>query len=107
MAQAAPFHTMNINPPTDLTLTTRLTRNPDLIGTEMDGELVMMSIEKGSYYGISGIGPRVWELLATVTTAQTMCAEIRKEYAVTQEQCEQDVMGFLHVMLKNGLLVVG
>jgi len=66
-----------------------------------------MSIEKGSYYGISGIGPRLWELLSTATTAEAMCATIRQEYAVTQEQCEQDVMGFLHVMQKNGLLVVG
>jgi|APCry1669189534_1035231.scaffolds.fasta_scaffold98199_2 hypothetical protein len=98
---------MNNHSPSELTLATRVTRNPDLIGTEMDGELVMMSIEKGSYYGISGIGPRVWELLETPTTGQVMCDTIRQEYAVTQEQCEQDVMNFLNGMFKNGLLVVG
>jgi len=48
--------------------TSLLTKSPDLIATDMDGETVMMSIESGEYFGLGGVGGRVWELLAQPMT---------------------------------------
>ena len=35
----------------------RFARNPNLVAAEMDGDMVMMSIEHGTYFGLTGIGP--------------------------------------------------
>ena len=44
-----------------------VSRNPNLVAANVDGDLVMMSVEQGEYFGITGVGSRVWELLATPT----------------------------------------
>ncbi len=98
---------MNNPSTTNLTLLTLVSRHPDLIGTDMDGDLVMMSIEKGTYYGLSGVGPTIWALLVTPTTGQAISAALCEEYAVTPAQCEADVLTFLQTMEKNNLLVIG
>ena len=51
--------------------TTVVVRDPDMIAAEMDGDLVMMSIERGEYFGVGGVGPRLWELLEAPWTAWT------------------------------------
>lgn len=35
----------------------------DLVSSDLDGEVVMMSIDNGEYYGLDAVGSRVWALL--------------------------------------------
>ncbi|MBL8482026.1 MAG: lasso peptide biosynthesis PqqD family chaperone [Rhodocyclaceae bacterium] len=88
----------------DISHTLAVVRNPDLVATDMDGETVMMSVERGEYYGLKGVGSRVWELLAqpaSVTDlAQTICAE----YAIDEPACRADLADFIDDLLKNGLV---
>jgi hypothetical protein len=43
---------------TPLNFITLITRKPNLVAADIDGDLVM-SIEQGEYFGITGVGPRV------------------------------------------------
>ena len=70
-------------------------RNPDLIATDMDGDTVMMSIERGEYYGISGVGSRVWELLEQPVTLADIIAIICAEFDIDQATCQTDMEQFL------------
>ena len=56
----------------------RYARNPDLLAVDMDGDLVMMSIEHGNYYGVGGIGPHVWQLLETPRTTAELIDDITR-----------------------------
>ncbi len=42
---------------------TILQRKSDLLFNEIDGEVVMLSIENSEYYGMDKVGSRIWELL--------------------------------------------
>lgn len=79
-------------------------RNADLIGANVDDELVMMSVEHGQYYGLGGVGPRVWELLEKPQTLDELIAAILSEYEVERSVCERDLVGFLAEMEKLGLV---
>lgn len=79
-------------------------RNPDLIGATIDDELVMMSVEHGQYYGLGGVGPRVWELLAVPRPLSALVDQILDEYEVQRDVCERDLRGFLEQMEKLGLI---
>ena len=70
-------------------------RNPDLIASDMDGDTVMMSIERGEYYGISGVGSRVWELLEQPVTLADIIAIICAEFDIDQTTCQTDMEQFL------------
>ena len=89
-----------------LPLDTLLTRNPDLLAADMDGETVMMSIERGEYYGIGGVGSRVWEMLAQPTSINQMIQTICAEYEVEEATCQADMQKFVDQLLQNGLVLV-
>lgn len=88
----------------DIAPDARVVRMPDLIASEMDGDLVMMSIERGEYYGISGVGTRVWELLERPVTLAEIVAAICREFEVDTSVGEQDMRQFLEELLKRGLV---
>lgn len=81
-----------------------LTRSPDLIATDMDGETVMMSIERGEYFGLGGVGGRVWELLAQPMTLDQLTAAICAEFAVDEDTCRADLQRFTDELAAKGLV---
>ena len=89
---------------TDLNPDTPLIRDPDLVAADMDGDLVMMSIDNGEYYGVGGVGPRVWELLESPRTIEQITAAIVDEFEVEAETCREDILGFIRQLLDMGLV---
>lgn len=81
-----------------------LVRNPDLIAADMDGETVMMSIERGEYFGLGGVGGRVWELLTQPTTLEQLTQVICAEFDVDPSTCRADLQNFLQELLANGIV---
>ena len=72
----------------------------------MDGDLVMMSIERGNYYGVGGIGPYVWQLLETPRTTAELIDDICQEFEVDQITALADVESFLADLVGHGLVTV-
>lgn len=87
-----------------ISLNTPFERNPDLIWTDMDGETVMMSIERGEYLGLGGAGSRIWELLAEPVTPAEICARVTAEFEVDPDTCTADVVSFLGELLENDVI---
>ena len=83
---------------------TKLVRNQDLIAAEMDGDVVMLSIENGQYYGLTGIAPRIWELLETPHSVYQLLVDLLQHYDVAEDVLRADLDGFLTDMQQNGLL---
>lgn len=81
-----------------------LTRNSELISATVDDDLVMMSLTKGEYYGISGVGARIWELLAEPTTLDSLVDTICAEYKVDPQVCRADVEEFVTRLGDLGLV---
>ena len=89
---------------TDLNPDTPMIRDPDLVAADMDGDLVMMSIDNGEYYGVGGVGPRVWELLESPRTVEQISAAIVDEFEVEADTCREDILGFIRQLLDMGLV---
>ena len=81
-------------------------RNADLLSVEMDGDLVMMSIDSGNYYGVSGIGPRIWELLESPRGFGELVDGICDEFEVDSETAASDLKAFLAKLSENGMIEV-
>lgn len=84
----------------------QIRRNPDLLAVEMDGDLVMMSVERGEYFGVSGIGPRIWELLEQPRTFDGLIESLCAEYDVAEDTCRADATGFLDQLAANAMILV-
>lgn len=80
-------------------------RNPGLIAAEMDGDIVMMSVETGTYYGLTGIAPQIWEALESPKTVEELHSQMLSLYEVEGDELLADLASFLSEMQKNGLVM--
>lgn len=80
-------------------------RADNILAAPLDQTLLMMSVEKGMYYGLHGVGPRIWELLEQPTTEAAVTAALLAEYEVDAELCTAQVAAFLTGLRERGLLV--
>jgi hypothetical protein len=84
----------------------RLSRNPEMLSTELDQETVLMSIDAGAYYGLEGTARSIWDELQTPLTFAALVDRLVAEYQVTPEACAADLERFLARMEQEGLLRV-
>ena len=83
-----------------------MVRNDGLLTTEVDGELVAMSIEQGACFGLNGVGTRIWELLAEPRSIDDLCAQLCGEFDVDPAVCRSDVVALLNQLRAEGLAMV-
>ena len=90
-------------PPT-IDTNTPLIRDNSPITADMDGEVVMMSLERDNYYGLGETGSRIWALLATPHTLEQLCAALSEVYLVDTLTCQKDIQPFLSQLLQEKLI---
>lgn len=89
-----------------LPLSTVISRHPDMLSAEIGGEAVMMSIEKGAYFGLNPVATRIWDLIEQPKSLAELVAVIFEEFDVGADQCEADVIEFSADMIERGLAQV-
>lgn len=89
-----------------LTPLTLVRRHPDLIAAEADGEVLMMHVETGSYFGLNAVASFVWNQIETPKTVADLCSVIQLEFDVDQETCMADLVAHLQAMIADGLAEV-
>jgi hypothetical protein len=77
-----------------------------MVAVPMDGELVMLSLDQGSYYGLDGIGPRIWELIGNPISLDDLTATLCLEYEIDPATCRMDVSALLDDMISAGIVSV-
>lgn len=70
-------------------------RTENVIQAEIDGELVMMNLISGDYFGLDVIASRIWELLESPKKINTITEQLLLEFEVEPEQCQEDVYSLL------------
>ena len=83
---------------------TIITRDNSPIAADMDGEIVMLSMQTNNYYGLGEVGSRLWALLETPQTPSQLCARLTTEYDISQNDCIDDIQPFLHQLLQEKLI---
>lgn len=81
---------------------TTVVRDQDIVSSDMDGQVVMMSIAQGKYYGLTGIGSFLWEQLAEPISFEALCQGVLARYQIDAATCEADVREFLEHLLQQG-----
>lgn len=85
-------------------LNTTLSRGEEYVFNEVDGELVMMSIETGDYVSMNETGKIIWELLEQDKTVNELIALLVQQFDVDQEIVKNDVVPFIEQMKTKGIL---
>jgi hypothetical protein len=62
-----------------------------------------MHIQMGAFYGIGGIGPRIFELMAHPITIDEIFQIIRVEYDVNPFALQKDILVFVAELVQEGI----
>ncbi|MBN2275195.1 MAG: lasso peptide biosynthesis PqqD family chaperone [Bacteroidales bacterium] len=89
----------------EITPDTVLQRKPELLFNEIDGEVVMLSIENGEYYGMDKVGSRIWELLEQPIKMNELTNILICEFEVSNQQCVEESLEFLSKLYEKKLII--
>lgn len=90
--------------PAPLELQVRLTRNPDIFASQIDDEMVMMDDSQGLYFGLNSVARKLWLLLETPASYESLLNSLLESYQVDFQRCRADVEPFLVKMIEHGLV---
>jgi hypothetical protein len=75
-----------------------------LIESEIDDEILALSIEQGVCYGMNRVGSRIWDLMAKPVRICDLCAALLATYRVDANVCERQVLDLLEELRAEGLI---
>jgi hypothetical protein len=85
-------------------LDTYLTVPPQVMSRLVGDETVLLDLASGMYFGLDGVGKRIWELISEGLSLAETVDVIVAEYDVEREQAAADVTGFAAELVDRGLL---
>jgi len=90
-----------------ITDATILSRSPTVLAAEVDGEVVMMSIERGHYFGLDDIGSDIWKRLEPPCSFSALIDGLAADYEADRATIAADVRVLLDGMLADEVVRLG
>jgi pyrroloquinoline quinone biosynthesis protein D len=75
--------------------------------TTIDAETVVMSLDSGDFFSLSGTARAIWELLDGTRDRAALIAEVADQYGVAGESIANEVDAFLTQLDQAGLIRLG
>jgi hypothetical protein len=84
---------------------TRLGTDPNKVVHEtIDGEVILIHLERGNYFSLAGAGQKVWALLCSGQTPAEAAARLSDHYSVPSAEIEPSVNALVDDLLKEELI---
>jgi hypothetical protein len=84
--------------------------HPDVVWREVDGEVVLLNVVTGQYFGLDAVGSQVWILLQSAgskgVNLDTLCSLVSSQFEVDPGTAERDLTTLINELLAQQLLVV-
>jgi hypothetical protein len=79
--------------------------NPQQVtGNLPDGDVVVLSLKNGVYFGLNSVGGFIWTSLQKPITVQEIYQLLLDEFDVDAQQCYTELIKLLEDLSKNGLI---
>ena len=83
----------------------RLQASSNQVSSDLGGEVVILDLAGSKYFGLDGVGARVWELLQGGATVSELNEAVLAEYDVDPETCRRDIEALVGGLEAKGLVV--
>jgi hypothetical protein len=87
-------------------LASRIRINDDVLSQDLNGEVVLLNLKTGVYFGLDPIGSRVWELLAGNAEVARILEVLLSEYDVPRDRCSEDLVALITKLQEHQLVTV-
>ena len=76
------------------------------LSADLDDETVILHLESGTYFGLSNVGARIWNLIQEPKPASDVRDVLLEEYDIDPGQCERDVLALLSDLEAHRLIEI-
>ncbi|HEX9763771.1 MAG TPA: PqqD family protein [Candidatus Acidoferrales bacterium] len=76
----------------------------DVVFRELGGEMVLLNLKSGVYYGLNESGTQMWTLLVELKDPGRVVEALEREYAASRDQLEGDLRELLGTLRAKGLI---
>ena len=83
---------------------TVLRSSPDVQGTSLDGETVLLDLSSGRYYTLNRVGSVIWEHCTGDNTISDIQAVLCDRFDVAPERALDDLVTLVNQLVQEGLL---
>lgn len=87
-------------------LNSRFTISDNVFSSEVDGEMVLLNLTSGIYFGLDPIGTRIWKLIEQSKTVSEIRSTLLEEYEVGVNDCNQAIQELLQELIDAKLIEV-
>ena len=85
-------------------LDTRLKVPPQVMSRLVGDEMVLLDLASGEYFGLDGVGQRIWESVSEGKSLAETVVTIVAEYEADEAQVTDDILVFASKLVERGLL---
>jgi len=78
----------------------------DVVFRELGGEMVLLNLKSGVYFGLNETGTQMWTLLVELKSARRVVDALEQEYAASRTELESDLQALLRALREKGLVEV-
>lgn len=78
----------------------------DQVCSALGEEIIILQFEKGVYFGLNGVGRVVWKQIQSPCRVEEIRDAIMREYEVSADRCELDLMRLLQELHQQGLVEI-
>ena len=78
--------------------------SPRVIFESIDGELILVHMEKGAYYTTDEVGVLLWDLIESKASADEMATVLRSEYEADEADIEAELTAFVGRLIEEDLI---
>jgi hemerythrin-like domain-containing protein len=78
----------------------------DVIFQELEGEAVLLNMRTGIYFGLNGVGTRIWHLLSEHGEVKTVTTMLLDEYNISEDQLRNHLSDFIEKLQSKGLVEI-
>lgn len=89
-----------------ITLAPPVRINEDVVFRDLGGEIVLLNLKTGIYFGLDPVGTRIWHLIQEHRSLRKVLDALVEEYKVTEAQCAQDLLNFIALLREKGLIEI-
>jgi len=76
------------------------------VSCDLSGEVVILNLQEGMYYGLNSVGANIWKLIRTPRTVAEIRQYLLEEYDVEPEQCDRELRTLLGELVSKRLIEI-
>jgi hypothetical protein len=76
------------------------------VWSDLNGEIAVLHLSAGVYFGIEGVGCEIWKFLQEPRTVAQIVSHLLATYEVSKDVCEEHTLSFLEQLAGPGLILV-